>query len=68
MNKIETRHSDLTLAFTVQRQRILHLLTEYLIYLYLSLYLFMWQRGLVKLFPICHSRMEEIVPKDAPVR
>lgn len=26
------------------------------------------QRGLVKLFPICHSRMEEIVPKDAPVR
>nr|XP_034588717.1 putative rRNA methylase YtqB isoform X1 [Setaria viridis] len=26
------------------------------------------QRELVKLFPICHSRMEEIVPKDAPVR
>lgn len=26
------------------------------------------QQGLVKLFPICHSRMEEIVPKDAPVR
>ncbi|CAD6333305.1 unnamed protein product [Miscanthus lutarioriparius] len=25
-------------------------------------------QGLVKLFPICHSRMEEIVPKDAPVR
>lgn len=23
---------------------------------------------LVKLFPICHSRMEEIVPKDSPVR
>ncbi|PUZ65241.1 hypothetical protein GQ55_3G207700 [Panicum hallii var. hallii] len=26
------------------------------------------QGELVKLFPICHSRMEEIVPKDAPVR
>jgi len=26
------------------------------------------QEELVKLFPICHSRMEEIVPKDAPVR
>ncbi|WVZ90425.1 hypothetical protein U9M48_036728 [Paspalum notatum var. saurae] len=26
------------------------------------------QQGLVKLFPLCHSRMEEIVPKDAPVR
>ncbi|KAF8719301.1 hypothetical protein HU200_024000 [Digitaria exilis] len=26
------------------------------------------QRELVKLFAICHSRMEDIVPKDAPVR
>ncbi|CAN6359524.1 unnamed protein product [Urochloa humidicola] len=26
------------------------------------------QRDLVKLFPVCHSRMEEIVPKDATVR
>ncbi|KAM0872492.1 hypothetical protein ACQ4PT_038700 [Festuca glaucescens] len=26
------------------------------------------QMELVKLFPICHSRMEEIVPKDSPVR
>ncbi|XP_066362399.1 tRNA (mnm(5)s(2)U34)-methyltransferase, chloroplastic-like [Miscanthus floridulus] len=26
------------------------------------------RQGLVKLFPICHSRIEEIVPKDAPVR
>jgi len=29
---------------------------------------FVWQEELVKLYPICHSRMEEIVPKDAPVR
>nr|CAB3464757.1 unnamed protein product [Digitaria exilis] len=26
------------------------------------------ERELVKLFAICHSRMEDIVPKDAPVR
>ncbi|TVU20633.1 hypothetical protein EJB05_36848, partial [Eragrostis curvula] len=26
------------------------------------------ERDLVKLFPVCHSRMEEIVPKDSPVR
>ncbi|KAL6620511.1 hypothetical protein ACP70R_035650 [Stipagrostis hirtigluma subsp. patula] len=26
------------------------------------------ERDLVKLFPICHSKMEEIVPKDYPVR
>lgn len=26
------------------------------------------EKELVKLFPICHSRMEEIVPKGAPVR
>ncbi|GJN14890.1 hypothetical protein PR202_gb01763 [Eleusine coracana subsp. coracana] len=26
------------------------------------------ERELVKLFPVCHSRMEEIVPKDSPVR
>ncbi|KAL6841527.1 hypothetical protein ACP4OV_028670 [Aristida adscensionis] len=26
------------------------------------------ERELVKLFPICHSRMEEIVPRDCPVR
>ncbi|CAN6337125.1 unnamed protein product [Urochloa humidicola] len=26
------------------------------------------QRDLVKLFPVCHSRMEEIVPKDASIR
>ncbi|CAL5095742.1 unnamed protein product [Urochloa decumbens] len=27
-----------------------------------------YQQDLVKLFPVCHSRMEEIVPKDASVR
>ncbi|KAL6610479.1 hypothetical protein ACP70R_040448 [Stipagrostis hirtigluma subsp. patula] len=26
------------------------------------------ERDLVKLFPICHSKMEEVVPKDYPVR
>ncbi|GJM89025.1 hypothetical protein PR202_ga05621 [Eleusine coracana subsp. coracana] len=26
------------------------------------------ERELVKLFPVCHSRMEDIVPKDSPVR
>ncbi|KAJ1263598.1 hypothetical protein BS78_09G198100 [Paspalum vaginatum] len=26
------------------------------------------QQELVKLFPVCHSRMEEIVPKDTPAR
>lgn len=26
------------------------------------------EKGLVKLFNMCHSRMEEIVPKNAPVR
>lgn len=29
---------------------------------------FFFQMELVKLFSICHSRMEEIVPQDSPVR